>query len=170
MGHSTSSDLPKIFHFYFYGIQGFCYEIMFTSLTDFFKDGNWELKGHSAISSFFIYGTCSFFVEHLYAFLYYKHNIHWYIRMPLYVLIAYTWELSWGLILSYFNACPWDYSGYKYNFLGLICLEYAPAWLTAAFCQDQFADYLLRIKVADSPSCKEDVVMNGYESAKIKSK
>jgi uncharacterized membrane protein len=124
---------------------------------DFINSGNWELKGHSAISSFFMYGTCSFCVEQLYVFLYYKHNIGWYIRRPLYVLIAYSWELSWGLLLRYFDACPWDYSHYRFNFLGLICLEYAPVWCFAGWCQDQFADYLLHVRVDKQPSCSKQL-------------
>ena len=55
--------------------------------------------------------------------------------MPLYVVIAFSWEFTTGLILRQFDACPWDYSHYPYNFMGLITLEYAPGWLFLAFLQ-----------------------------------
>ena len=138
------SDLAR---FYFYGIQGFCYEIIFTSLFDFFFHGDWRLIGHSAVSSFFIYGSCSYFTERLYIYLYYKHGIKWYIRKPLYLIIAYTWEFIFGIILKQFDACPWDYSHYPYNFMGLITLEYAPGWLFLAHIQDVQADFLLRLRI-----------------------
>ena len=144
-------SLPAFIRFYIYGIQGFCDEIVFTSLLDYYNTGEKALKGHSAISSFFIYGSCSFLVEQLYVALYYKYGIRWYIRMPLYVCIAYFWEFSCGMLLRQFDACPWDYSHYNYNVMGLITLEYAPGWLFLAWCQDLMADYLLRIKVAPQP-------------------
>lgn len=145
-----SRALSAVVRFYIYGIQGFCYEVIFTALFDFYMHGNWQLKGHSSLSSFLIYGSCSFCVEHLYMFLWYKHRISRLVRMPLYLCIAYSWEFMTGWILRYFNACPWDYSHYNYNFKGLITLEYAPGWLLLAWYQDVVADYLLRVRVSSS--------------------
>ena len=144
------NPMPALLRFYTYGIQGFCDEILFTSLLDFYVVHgcqDWRLRGHSSISTFFIYGTCSFLVERLYVWLYYKHNVRWYIRMPLYLCICYSWEFSTGIILRQFDACPWDYSHYPYNFMGLITLEYAPGWLFLSWVQDVLADYMLRIRV-----------------------
>ena len=36
-------------------------------------------------------------------------------RLVAYTLFIYLWELSWGLGLRLLGACPWDYSGYRYN-------------------------------------------------------
>lgn len=155
------SPLPAVLRFYVYGIQGFCDEIIFTSILDFFtKEMNWQLKGHSAVSSFFIYGTICFLVERLYVFLYYKHGIKRHFRLPLYLVICYSWEFCTGLLLRQFNACPWDYSEYRYNFLGLVTLEYAPGWLFLSWLQDELADYLLRIRV-----CKQ--IHKGTQNIKI---
>ncbi len=75
--------------YYLYGIQGFTDEIIFTALFDFFAlDSGWTLRGHSALSTFFIYGTCSFMVERLYVFLYYKHGVQWQVFLSFYTLIA----------------------------------------------------------------------------------
>ena len=149
------NPLPLLLRFYFYGIQGFCDEIIFTSLFDFIQHGDWKFNGHSALSTFFMYGSCSLCVERLYVWLYYKHGVHWGWRIPLYLLIAYTWEFSWGLVLRQFKACPWDYSHYKYNVMGLITLEYAPGWLVLCVMQDVFADFLLRIKVETRPDSRD---------------
>lgn len=148
------NPLPWLLRYYVYGIQGFCDEIIFTSIIDFFTHRDWRLQGHSSISSFFIYGTCSFLVERLYVYLWYKKGVPRYIRMPLYVLIAFSWEFTTGLLLRQFNACPWDYSHYKFNIMGVITMEYAPGWLFLSYLQDSLADYLLRVKV--SPVIKED--------------
>ena len=162
--------LPALLRFYFYGIQGFCDEIVFTAFFDFFHEKQWTLKGHSAISSFFIYGSCSFLVERLYVFLYYKHGVRWYWRLPLYLCICYTWEFCMGSILRLFDACPWDYSHYTYNFKGLITLEYAPGWLFLSWAQDVMADYLLRLRVAPSTEVStltegETSLSNGFKKS-----
>ena len=150
--NSSYSVLSPLLRFYLYGVQGFCYEVIFTAFFDFFvHDAGWELKGHSSISSFFIYGICGFMIEHLYVFLYYKHGIQWYWREPIYLIIVYCWEFSTGLLLRQFNACPWDYSHYPYNLMGLITLLYAPGWLFLGLVQDAVADYLLRMRVVKSP-------------------
>ena len=95
-----------LFHFiryYIYGVQGFTDEIIFTAVFDFFALGTgWTLRGHSAVSTFFIYGTCSFMVERLYVLLYYKHGIKWYtnfknafwnFKARLYITPCTTWQL-----------------------------------------------------------------------------
>ena len=144
----VTSPVPWFVRFYVYGLQGFCDEIVFTAVLDFYmKNQDLTFKGHSSLSSFFIYGSCSFLVERLYLFLYYKHHVRWHLRMPLYLCICYTWEFSTGLILRQLDACPWDYSHYPLNFMGLITLEYAPGWLFLCWLQDILADYLLRIDV-----------------------
>jgi hypothetical protein len=99
--------LPAVARFFFYGLHGLFDEIVFTALFDLFlhPHGNAHLKGYSTIYSFFIYGSCSMFVERMYVFLCLKHGIKMHIRIPLYVLVLYIWELS--LVLQQFDACSW---------------------------------------------------------------
>jgi len=117
--------LPAVARFFFYGLHGLFDEIVFTALFDLFlhPHGNAHLKGYSTIYSFFIYGSCSMFVERMYVFLCLKHGIKLHIRILLYVLVLYIWALSFGLVLRQFDACSWDYSHYDYNFMGLITLD-----------------------------------------------
>ena len=49
-------------------------------------------------------------------------------RGLVYVLWTYVWEFATGFLLQCFNACPWDYTLFSGNLMGLITLEYAPAW------------------------------------------
>jgi hypothetical protein len=147
--------LPAVARFFFYGLHGLFDEIVFTALFDLFlhPHGNTHLKGYSTIYSFFIYGSCSMFVERMYVFLCLKHGIKMHIRIPLYVLVLYIWELSFGLVLRQFDACSWDYSHYDYNFMGLITLEYAPGWLILSVWQDLLFDFLLSLSI----NVKKDV-------------
>ncbi|KAL6477906.1 hypothetical protein MHYP_G00137410 [Metynnis hypsauchen] len=55
------------------------------------------------------------------------------LRCIIYTLWTYLWEFGTGLLLRQFNACPWDYSEFKYNFMGLITAEYAVPWFCASF-------------------------------------
>ena len=147
--------LPAVARFFFYGLHGLFDEIVFTALFDLFlhPHGNAHLKGYSTIYSFFIYGSCSMFFERMYVFLCLKHGIKMHIRIPLYVLVLYIWELSFGLVLRQFDACSWDYSHYDYNFMGLITLEYAPGWLILSVWQDLLFDFLLSLSI----NVKKDV-------------
>ncbi|XP_013380008.1 transmembrane protein 229A [Lingula anatina] len=140
--------LPGWLRFCFYGMHGFLDEIVFTSLFDFYHTKDWSLKGHSSIYSFFIYGLCSFLVEHLYKWLYYKHGVPRYVRIPIYIAITYSWEFTTGFILRQFDACPWDYTHYDYDFMGLITLEYAPGWLLLAYWQDVVAEFLINLRIS----------------------
>lgn len=145
----NQKPLPAVARFFFYGLHGLFDEIVFTALFDLFlhPHGNAHLKGYSTIYSFFIYGSCSMFVERMYVFLCLKHGIKIHIRILLYVLVLYIWELSFGLVLRQFDACSWDYSHYDYNFMGLITLEYAPGWAVLCVWQDLLFDFLLSLSI-----------------------
>ena len=147
--NTISRPLPAWLRFYLYGMQGLLDEIVFTALFDhiFEPQGNAMLKGYSTIFSFFLYGSCSFFVERVYVFLYLKHGLRWYLRFPLYLCILYTWEFTFGLILRQFDACSWDYSHYPLNLMGLITLVYAPGWLVLCVYQDILAHFLLSLRI-----------------------
>ena len=52
-------------------------------------------------------------------------------RGGIYATLIYLAEYISGVILKKFGACPWDYSKAKYNYKGVIRLDYAPAWILA---------------------------------------
>lgn len=130
------------FRLLFYGMLGFSYEIIFTSLWDFVASDftNFKFVGYSSIWSFFIYGTCSFCGEQVY--LHSRKRLSTLLRGLIYVQMAYTWEFIGGLILNQFSARTWDYTHYKYNVMGLIALEYAPLWFCSGLLQEYFYEYL----------------------------
>lgn len=56
------------------------------------------------------------------------------------VVCRYQFDIilySVGLALRQYGACPWDYSERSYNLLGLITLEYFPAWYLASLLTEQ---------------------------------
>lgn len=56
-------------------------------------------------------------------------NIPFYFRLPMYVVILYAVEFTSGYILrATTGSCPWEYKT-GWNIMGLIQLEYFPAWL-----------------------------------------
>ncbi len=50
------------------------------------------------------------------------------IRGGVYTIGIFLTEYSLGTLLKKYKACPWDYSKSKYNFRGVIRLDYAPLW------------------------------------------
>ena len=91
--------------------------------------GDFALKGFSSMWSFITYGLGTFLVaEGIHNYLY---NAPLLLRCVLYVPGTYAAEFTFGLILTFFNACPWDYTEFEYDLMGLITLEYAPAWFMA---------------------------------------
>ena len=143
---------------FFYGIHGFFDEILFTSLFNFVESNfmDWRFRGHSSLWSFFMYGFYTIIAEQLYL----KWKDKTYLPMPvrgvLYVLLAYLWEFSCGMLLRYFNACPWDYSNRQWNLCGLITLEYFPAWYVASFWKELVAQYLLTLSKDTTDTERKD--------------
>lgn len=153
---ASFSPLPAWLRFYVYGLHGVFDEVVFTALYDLYHadKGNRQLLGYSTLFSFFMYASCSYFVERLYIRLYYKHGVPVYVRIPIYLAVLYAWELTSGLLLRQLGACSWDYSHYDYNFMGLITLEYAPAWCILCIIQDLLSDFLLALRFVKKTKTK----------------
>jgi hypothetical protein len=59
------------------------------------------------------------------------------LRLPLYVLIIYVVEFTSGYLLQLFTGeCPWHYTT-GWNVMGLIRLDYFPAWLVFAWLTER---------------------------------
>ena len=123
--------LPWPYRLYFWGVHGVFAEVVFTASWEFVVGGSWTLKGDSSIWSFFTYGLGTFIGgECCYRYLVSRH-VPLLARCVTLVAMAYAWEFATGAVLSYFNACPWDYTPFDYDVMGLITLEYAPVWFLA---------------------------------------
>ncbi|ELT95836.1 hypothetical protein CAPTEDRAFT_57252, partial [Capitella teleta] len=118
-----------LLRFYIYGIHGFAIEVMFTSAWEFVVNLNWKFPGVTSVWSFFIYGISTIVVERMYLSM--RHCVPLLVRALIYTVWSYIWEFSTGYILKQFDACPWDYTAFHGDFMGLVTLEYAPLWFLA---------------------------------------
>ncbi|XP_015218144.2 transmembrane protein 229B-like [Lepisosteus oculatus] len=127
--------LGMFFRWYLYGLHGYFCEVTFTAASDFKLNRTWKLMGHSSIWAFFIYATSILLIERMYLRL----RLHYtkFKRAVIYTLWIYLWEFSTGFILRYFSACPWDYSSFNYNFMGLVTMEYAIYWFLGSIIAEQ---------------------------------
>ncbi|MCL2406754.1 MAG: putative ABC transporter permease [Defluviitaleaceae bacterium] len=115
-----------LFSFLIFGILGWCLEILWTGLGSLFR-GDFSMKATTGVWMFFIYGSAAFFGP-VFTLLSAFPLI---LRGLIYVVIIFAVEFATGLGLRSFNACPWDYSNARMNVMGVIRLDYAPAWFAA---------------------------------------
>ncbi|XP_042301192.1 transmembrane protein 229B isoform X1 [Sceloporus undulatus] len=132
---AAAEPLTAFSRWYLYAIHGYFCEVMFTAAWEFVVNFNWKFPGVTSVWALFIYGTSILIVEKMYLYLKDKCNIV--LRCLIYTLWTYVWEFTTGFILRQFNACPWDYSQFDLNFMGLITLEYAIPWFCAAIIMEQ---------------------------------
>jgi hypothetical protein len=125
-----------IFMIVFFACLGITVEVFFTAFMSVVNHeplGNKPLialAGHSYVWMAFIYGL----IPILGVLFFDKIKLRpvW-IRLLLYVLIIYMVEFTSGYILQLTTGrCPWYYSS-GLNIMGLIRLDYFPAWLLFAW-------------------------------------
>ena len=110
-------------NFFKCGLIGWCAEILFTSFVSI-SHRDWRLSGSTSLWMFPIYGLAAC-IPWLYKYI---KKLNMFLRGSVYTFCIFLVELSSGLFLGFFNACPWDYSGALLNYKGIIRLDYAPLW------------------------------------------
>ncbi|BFZ11821.1 hypothetical protein BsWGS_14860 [Bradybaena similaris] len=140
--------------FYIYAIHGYATEVMFTALWEFVVNLNWKFPGNTSVWSFPIYGISGIICEHLYVYMS-SRRVPFLVRGLVYTLWTYCWEFSTGYMLKYFGACPWDYTPFHGDFMGLVTLEYAPLWFLGALVHEQLIMYYCR-RIFFGPSIEEE--------------
>ena len=151
--------LPWPQRLYFWGVHGIFAEVIFTGIWEFVVSGKWSLMGVSSIWSFLVYGIGSFAVEQVREFLL-SRKISLLMRCLIYVLCAYIWEFSCGLLLDMVAKRPWDYTDFDYDVMGLITLEYAPVWFVGGLCFEAIMAVMETVQPiprwSKHVNCKED--------------
>nr|XP_057920917.1 transmembrane protein 229B-like [Doryrhamphus excisus] len=135
-GSVSSRPLSVLARLYVYALHGCLCEVCFTAVLDWCSIRDRRMMGYSSLWALPMYATAIYILEKLRSRLLIGHQALP-LRLLMYTLFIYTWEFTWGTALRLLKACPWDYSGYKYNFGGLVTLEYALPWAVAAFIAEQ---------------------------------
>ncbi|XP_034976927.1 transmembrane protein 229B-like [Zootoca vivipara] len=131
---------------YLYAFHGYLLEILFTAII---LGEDWAFQGATTLLSFFVYGTCGLALERLYTWL--RNDCCLFTRCLLYSLCIYLWQFSTGYILSCFGACPWDFSGFYYNFMGIVALEHSLIWFVGSLLLEKWViSNVLRLRL-DEP-------------------
>uniref|UniRef100_A0A8C5MIP8 Transmembrane protein 229B n=1 Tax=Leptobrachium leishanense TaxID=445787 RepID=A0A8C5MIP8_9ANUR len=144
----SPAPLGVLSRLYIYAIHGYVCEILFTATMDFAASGDWRFRGVTSIWALFIYGAAMLGVERMYLAL--RFHCGFIVRALLYTLWVYVCEFSSGCFLKGFGACPWDYSHYRYNYAGLVTLEYAPFWfLGCILLEKMLIWHTLRLRLDD---------------------
>ncbi|KAL4656159.1 transmembrane protein 229b-like [Arapaima gigas] len=155
--------LTPLSRWYLYAIHGYFCEVMFTAAWEFVVHFNWKFPGVTSVWALFIYGTCILIVERMYLRL--RGCCPVLLRCVIYTLWTYLWEFGTGLLLRQFDACPWDYSQFRYNFMGLITAEYALPWFCASFIVERLVirnTLRLRFDEQADPGAPAVGTANGY--------
>lgn len=123
------------------GSVGWGLEILWTGLHSL-HDGEPTLSGTSSLWMFPIYGMASIIGPASQRLI----KLPLFFRGTLYAAGIYLVEFMTGSLLRRFHACPWDYSSCRYQYKGLIRLDYAPLW----FLIGLFYEKLLNFNVQKS--------------------
>ncbi len=115
--------------FLFYGVAGWCIEVLFTGLWALLVERNRAAAARTYLWMFPIYGAGGLLLE-----------VTADVVAPLPLLlrgIIYAVEATSGWLLRVLiGRCPWDYTGRGWHIRGLIRLDYAPAWYALALLFD----------------------------------
>ena len=136
----TDITFIEIIGFIFIGVT---MEIVCTSVMDFIKNRDPILKGESYLWMLPIYTA----VPYIYVFIQNAlPNMVWWHKGFVYMIAFYLLELSAGFIIkAIIGSSPWNYKNYRFHFMEVICLEYAPVWFIYGIVGEIYYDFLITI-------------------------
>ena len=108
------------------GSVGWNMEILWTGFHSLLS-GQWTLTGKSSLLMFPIYG-CAAIIAPLYSRI---SSLSFVYRGILYMTGFYLIEFISGSFFRAFGICPCDYSAARFQYRGIIRLDYAPLWFAA---------------------------------------
>lgn len=125
----TTPDIKKFgTNFLRCGFIGWCMECFWTGMGSLkTRSEDRRLLCHTSIWMFPIYGFAAI-IPSVYNKIRQRPA---YFRGGIYAFGIFFFEFITGSFLKKRNACPWDYSKAKYNYKGLIRLDYGPCWAVA---------------------------------------
>ena len=127
--------LMPIARLYVYALHGCLCEVAFTAACNWYELRDRKLLGHTSLWALPIYSSAIFLMERLHLSLH--PHCPLLARLTVYTLLTYVWEFSTGFFLRLLGACPWDYSAFRWNLMGLVTLEYALPWALACLIAER---------------------------------
>ena len=118
------------------GITGWCLEIFWTGMGSLLHSDK-RMLCTTSLLMFPIYGMAAC-LKPLCGLLKNRNTLF---RGGVYTVIIFTAEYISGSLLRYFHMCPWDYTGAKTSFHGLIRLDYAPVWFLTGLLMERLLGY-----------------------------
>lgn len=109
--------------FIIYGLLGWNMEIIWTGLTSV-GSGNLNLIGHTSVWMFFVYGMAAFVLEPVHRLI---HDCNWFVRGCIWAALIFAIEFTSGMLFRLIGIQAWYYGG-TFSVLGVIRLDYTPAW------------------------------------------
>ena len=118
------------------GALGWCLECFWTGLGAIRSHKDKMLRCQTSVWMFPIYGMAALFSP----ISKYLRGVPALFRGMIYTILIYAGEFFSGSLLRKHHSCPWDYSKAKYNYKGLIRLDYAPAWFISGLLFEKVLD------------------------------
>tara|TARA_B110000908_G_scaffold52298_1_gene63847 strand:- start:11 stop:418 length:408 start_codon:yes stop_codon:yes gene_type:complete len=122
---------------------GITMEVIATSIMDFIKFRDPKLKGETYLWMVPIYAA----VPYIFMFVTTQlGDIHWVLKGFIYMAAFYILELITGLIIkALVGVSPWNYKNYRFHYMEIICLEYAPVWFIYGIVGEMYYEFLIAI-------------------------
>ena len=130
-----------LIQFLLFGAIGLIAEVIFTSIKGLLSERTYELKGHTSLWMFPIYGLIAFIFPLI---VYRIGSLPWFVRGLIYMLVFFLVEYISGWILRKLKVCPWNYPD-KYSLHGLIYFPYAPVWFAAGLGVERVYPVIVRL-------------------------
>lgn len=135
----TFQTNTMLIRYFIYGLLGWNLEILWTGLGSLLH-GSPNMMGHTSLWMFFIYGLAAFILEPI-------HNKiagwRWIWRGLIWVAVIFAIEFLAGMLLRFMGIQAWFYEG-PAAVMGVIRLDYAPAWFAAGLLFERVHLLLLK--------------------------
>ncbi len=130
----------KVGRFAVYGLIGWCAEVLFTGVHDFFRTRDPRLMSRTSIWMFPVYGLMQPLYEPVHDAV---RDWPLPVRATVYGLGFLAVEYASGRVLrAALGDAPWDYSDARWHIDGLIRLDYFPIWAAAGLGLERVHDVL----------------------------
>lgn len=128
-----------IYRFLAYGFAGICMEVFWTGMGSLLNR-DYCMTGRTYLWMFPIYGL-AIFLEPVHNKI---RNEPILVRGVVWLVLIWAIEFITGLIIKkIIGKCPWDYSYCDNSVLGLIRLDFAPAWFIVGLLFEKLHNALL---------------------------